>query len=235
MIKLFRKHKQNSLTKGKVVNYFKYAIGEIILVVIGILIALYINNWNSKRIEKRTAISIYKNIKRQTKMDKNAISLGLKHNQFLSEKFEYGAQIIEENDRAKTDTLLEIELILVEHSDIDINSNIYQNLINSGESKLLKNRIIMEEIQKLEGTYISINRMEKIHYETIQNNIAPYLLKAIKIHDKSARNINIVFGIDFQNYFYSTLLISSQKDLLYNQAIKQIEIITGLIDKEIKQ
>ncbi|MDT0540204.1 DUF6090 family protein [Croceitalea sp. P059] len=44
MIKFFRKIRQNLLSEGKTVKYFKYAIGEIILVVIGILIALSINN-----------------------------------------------------------------------------------------------------------------------------------------------------------------------------------------------
>lgn len=47
MIKLFRNIRRNLLAQGKTTKYFKYAIGEIILVVIGILIALSINNWNS--------------------------------------------------------------------------------------------------------------------------------------------------------------------------------------------
>ncbi|WP_104735197.1 DUF6090 family protein [Hanstruepera ponticola] len=50
MIKFFRKIRKNLLSIGKTTTYFKYAIGEIILVVIGILIALSINNWNSDRI-----------------------------------------------------------------------------------------------------------------------------------------------------------------------------------------
>ena len=49
MIKFFRKIRQNLLSEGKTGKYFKYAIGEIILVVIGILIALSINNWNENR------------------------------------------------------------------------------------------------------------------------------------------------------------------------------------------
>jgi hypothetical protein len=49
MIKFFRKIRQNLLMENKTRKYFKYAIGEIILVVIGILIALSINNWNEKR------------------------------------------------------------------------------------------------------------------------------------------------------------------------------------------
>ena len=49
MIKFFRKIRKNLLNEGKATKYFKYAIGEIILVVIGILIALRINNWNETK------------------------------------------------------------------------------------------------------------------------------------------------------------------------------------------
>ncbi|HAT67789.1 MAG TPA: hypothetical protein DCS66_24850, partial [Flavobacteriaceae bacterium] len=53
MIKFFRKIRQNLISQGKTAKYLKYAIGEIALVVIGILIALQINNWNETRKEKK--------------------------------------------------------------------------------------------------------------------------------------------------------------------------------------
>ena len=49
MIKFFRKIRQNLPIENKTRKYLKYAIGEIVLVVIGILIALSINNWNEDR------------------------------------------------------------------------------------------------------------------------------------------------------------------------------------------
>ncbi len=49
MLKFFRKIRYDLMEKNKTGKYFKYAIGEIILVVIGILIALSINNWNENR------------------------------------------------------------------------------------------------------------------------------------------------------------------------------------------
>ena len=150
MIKLFRKNRQISLIEGKVVNYFKYAIGEIFLVVMCILIALYINNYNSVRLEKSAAISSYKNIKRQISDDKLAIDKSYFQNKELYEKYFAAIQIIEQNDRKKIDTLGRIALDLMDYSDIDRSGTIYQNLINSGESKLLKNREIMDHIQKLE-------------------------------------------------------------------------------------
>ena len=60
MIKFFRHIRKSLLEQNKMGKYFKYAIGEIILVVIGILIALQINNWNENRkIQKQS--NNYKN------------------------------------------------------------------------------------------------------------------------------------------------------------------------------
>ena len=62
MIKFFRKIRQNFLSQGKTGKYLKYAIGEIILVVIGILIALQINNWNEDRKAEKMAQENYINL-----------------------------------------------------------------------------------------------------------------------------------------------------------------------------
>lgn len=56
MIKFFRHARQSLVMENKTGKYFKYAIGEIILVVIGILIALQINNWNEHEKNRRTEI-----------------------------------------------------------------------------------------------------------------------------------------------------------------------------------
>ncbi len=56
MISFFRKIRQKLLQQNRVTRYLVYAIGEIFLVVIGILIALQVNNWNENRkqeIEKK--------------------------------------------------------------------------------------------------------------------------------------------------------------------------------------
>lgn len=52
MIKFFRKIRQRLLSENKFSKYLIYAIGEIVLVVIGILIALQINNWNQRHSDK---------------------------------------------------------------------------------------------------------------------------------------------------------------------------------------
>lgn len=69
MIKFFRKIRQKLLSENRFNKYFLYAIGEIILVVIGILIALQINNWNEIRKSNQFETKILKEIRASIQLD----------------------------------------------------------------------------------------------------------------------------------------------------------------------
>ena len=73
MIKFFRHIRQQLISENKTGKYFKYAIGEIVLVVIGILIALSINNWNENRKAKNLAQENYLNL--LTSLEQDAITV----------------------------------------------------------------------------------------------------------------------------------------------------------------
>jgi len=62
MIKFFRKIRYNLMSKNKTVMYLKYALGEIFLVMIGILLALQVNNWNESRKNRIEEQSIYNSL-----------------------------------------------------------------------------------------------------------------------------------------------------------------------------
>jgi len=64
MIKFFRNIRKNLLNEGKTSKYFKYAIGEIVLVMIGILLALQVNNWNQNRQQRQKEKKILIELKR---------------------------------------------------------------------------------------------------------------------------------------------------------------------------
>lgn len=79
MIKFFRKIRQNLLLENKTGKYLKYAVGEIVLVVIGILIALQINTWNDikkdKVIEQQLLTSLLEEFRANLKILENTIQL----------------------------------------------------------------------------------------------------------------------------------------------------------------
>jgi len=64
MIKFFRKIRQNLLIENKTGKYLKYAIGEIVLVMIGILLALQVSDWNQDRKDRISERKILNNIHR---------------------------------------------------------------------------------------------------------------------------------------------------------------------------
>jgi hypothetical protein len=63
MIKFFRHIRRRLLSENKISRYLIYAIGEILLVVIGILIALQINNWNENLKKEKLELSVLKELK----------------------------------------------------------------------------------------------------------------------------------------------------------------------------
>lgn len=65
MISLFRKIRQKLLSQSKVSRYVIYALGEIVLVVIGILIALQVNNWNLERIDQKAEKNALQDLKEE--------------------------------------------------------------------------------------------------------------------------------------------------------------------------
>ena len=69
MIKFFRKLRQQLLTENKFSKYLLYAIGEIILVVIGILIALQFNTWQIEKKDRQIERTLLENIKRDLESD----------------------------------------------------------------------------------------------------------------------------------------------------------------------
>ncbi len=88
MIKFFRKIRQRLLTgnppagrTGKFSKYVLYAIGEIILVVIGILIALQINNWNTRNKTRVVEIGYLKEISKNLEKDAHDIQFNIEFNE----------------------------------------------------------------------------------------------------------------------------------------------------------
>ena len=69
-MKVFRKSRKKFLYYRKIKNYLAYSIGEIILVVIGILIAVYINNWDLEQLKKDNGVKALKIVKRDLQTEK---------------------------------------------------------------------------------------------------------------------------------------------------------------------
>ena len=232
-MKLFRKMRQTLIVEGKLKKYLFYATGEILLIMLGILLAFQINNWNTLRNKKKAEIQYYQNIKRQLNEDIPSIRGNIEYNQLYLNQYEYATQIIEVNDRSKIDTLIDLSLNLTKFSDFHRKSNIFETMVNSGEIMLLKNKRIIERLQGLEDTYIYINRLESSHFELTKLYILPVLSKNIKLLSAEVKNPDQLFEFEFQNRFVVSMAVMIEKHEIYTRALNEINEIIALINEEI--
>lgn len=235
MIKFFRNIRRQLIEKESIRKYVFYAIGEIILVVVGILIALSINNWNNSKILRRTELTVYENLKNQIHEDKLLLNGVVAYNNTYYEQYNYAIQIIERNDRNNMDTLVQIAPNIYKYSDFNRIGNIFQNLVNSGDLKILKNSNIIDRIQGLEELYIYINRLEENHFKVILELGGANLLDNINFSTGQIERPNEIYSFKFQNLLYVFMNISEEKNEIYNRALSEIDAISGLIENELQK
>jgi len=233
LINFFKKIRFRLLDQQKIKRYLLYAIGEIILVVIGILIALKINNWNTLNIKKRDEIETYKNIKDQIIQNLEEIKTVKATNSFYSSQYIRANTIISSGNRAKTDSLAIMAMNLSQYSDFHGNGNIYETLVNSGDIKLLENTEIQNKLQKLQSTYSYMNKLEDIHWEIIIKELSPELRGVINYSNLQVVKPEKLFSVELQNIFIESIFLTKGKEVVYDQALTEIDELIGLLNQEI--
>ena len=163
MSKIFRKIRQNLFSKGKTGRYLTYAVGEIILVVIGILIALQINNWNENRKLAKLELSYYENLYQDLIEDSLEVDFKIYNAERNIRQIENVLRFIE-NDYDITTTRIDsvewpknhfyqdsLALILsVSQAGfiqfVDIMKNTIEDLHSTGNIKVLKNEALKKSL-----------------------------------------------------------------------------------------
>jgi len=168
MIPFFRKIRKKMADDNKPIKYMRYAIGEIVLVVIGILIALQINNWNEKRKNNATQIKYLEGLFLNIEEDIEALNFNhsmvykkMKSITYISNRF------YEENE-TKNDSLL-IDHILNMWS-VELYSNqsfVFDGIKTSGKLNLISSDDLLFNILDYYHQSTEIIKKQEIHNTNI--------------------------------------------------------------------
>ncbi|GMN05383.1 hypothetical protein MTsPCn5_07710 [Croceitalea sp. MTPC5] len=188
MIKFFRKFRQNLLVQNKFKKYLIYAFGEITLVVVGILIALQINNWNEREQLKNTELKTLKSLNESIKINldelNHILNAQINRNRSLQEVL-----FVDVSNRP----LVYLDSLItenVENYTFDPSTGIYNSIINSGKIEIITNDSLKNRISKLYDSVSDYQESEdemteftKVHLEEsfIANlNINPKVLAKLR-------------------------------------------------------
>jgi len=166
MIKFFRKLRWSSLSRKRIPKYIAYATGEIVLVVIGILIALQINNWNEQTKKQELGIDYLRQLQQDLTLDAQLYEEQISNLSRQLEQVDSIVTILEKPD-ASINTIMTIleNGVGVDgalYDNYDINNNTFLALQNSGNMNLIK-KSVYDQV-------LDLNRSQKHYVRIIRDN-----------------------------------------------------------------
>ena len=168
MIKFFRKIRQNLLMENKTGKYFKYAIGEIALVVIGILIALSINNWNENKKNNIIVNSVLKQIHSEL-----AENIKMIDNVVLTYRVKDSLIRLIMNNKLDNKNFIGVpDLFIKTAAVVTINDQGFKNLMLNTNNLSSNLDPIINDLKKL---YISYKENVDFGNDATDKNVASYL------------------------------------------------------------
>jgi hypothetical protein len=230
------------MTKNKTGNYFKYAIGEIILVVIGILIALQINNWNQNRIDRNEEKEIIAKLHNDFKENKILLEeFIVNHSNEMDANNELMSLIGASKEELYERNLDSLFFASLTANELAFADNTLKNIMQSGRLNILKNDKITTLLYKWnelsEIMRIRMNKLDEWH----NDKYTPYLLTKISFKEMDAignykwsgkSKIKPDYHQLFQEIEFENFLDNSQ--WLHQQILERCEEIEKLIKEIIK-
>ncbi|MDF2178916.1 DUF6090 family protein [Aliiglaciecola sp. CAU 1673] len=221
------------LKESQSLRYFLYALGEIALVVVGILIALELDNWDKDKQNRKLEFQYYQSMKSELLQDRNLLLAEIQDGSEFLQRYEEARAIIIANDRQKAAELAAYASDLKSFSDFRQSSSAYQTLINSGEIKHIRNKTIIAGFQNLERLYSYIERLEDIHKQAVMDDIIIRVVEIIQFNPLSVEQPEALYSYQFNNIFYLVAGLIVEKNDVYNSAVKGIDGLIEELDREL--
>jgi len=163
MITLFRRIRQKLIEKDNVRKYLLYALGEISLVVLGILIALQINTWNQQRIEAQKESRYINELTRDLNSQLQAIKLQKERESSSLERLNKLIDMFEKNGGLEANMeITSLFISVFERTSFTVNDPTYTELIATGNIELIRNdklrNSIIQYYQRLEKSALIIQK-----------------------------------------------------------------------------
>jgi len=199
MINFFRKKRKKLADENKALKYMRYAIGEIVLVVIGILIALQINNWNENRKAHVQEITILKNIQKDISLDTLDLNFNLEYHLTFLKNEQALLDFMMSNLQTPKDSI-DYSLALGFKLIIALHESTYENLQNN-EIGILSNKELKKEISRFYDFFTDAMlklENEEVSYNTFLNK-KPFFRKHFKLTSDAYLNENEINSEDYYN------------------------------------
>ena len=222
MLTFLRKIRKSLIESGSARKYLLYTIGEIALVVIGILIALQINNWNQNRINELEEEQILQNLHDEFQLNKiklNEVREVMENNQNACREIldligSSKEQLVQNN----LDSLIHYSTMYIGYNPTQ---NVLSDLLHSGRLQLITDETIRNFLFEWSQVLLEMQEWYTIGDEWFQKQVLPYLskhtsLRAISSYEEGATvspsnlvvDPSLIFNdLQYENFMQNLLFV----------------------------
>lgn len=246
MLKFFRKARIQFLQKGNFQKYLLYAVGEIALVMIGILLALQVANWSQAQQDERAKEEAVSDLRQEFIANRNRFEQYIElltkiqstWESYLS-KVTQSAYLQKENLESRPRTGSRTFAIV---------DNALHSILNTGKIDKIKNPQLKSALTGWNGTYAHFDELQTMHTQFSKNEFRPYERQILKTKYSDVGNsysfqnetaINQSIRAALSDRYYQNLLLSNYSLLKLKlvpskQVLEEMNRIISLLDQELE-
>lgn len=172
MIKFFRNIRHQLLRENRTSRYLLYAIGEIVLVVIGILIALQINNWNENRKLRQKEQTVLKQLKQEFEANLHQLNGKIEIRNTVIKNGQKILDYIDNPNEVAEDSLIIKIAGISNPSSFD---PIQNDLVSSGNIDIIQNQELTQLLTNWTSDVIQLQEVEQMYFRYFENQILPFI------------------------------------------------------------
>lgn len=226
MIKFFRHIRKSLLKENKTGKYLKYAFGEIVLVVIGILIALQINNWNQEKTNSSLEKELLINLKNEFLTNQSILETMIQNHQQIHDGCIQFLEFIGPNKQPIKEIDFDVFIGITGWTpSYSPQKGVLNSTLNSGKISLIKNDSLVFSLSSLSST-------ERGYYETVglinkitEESIIPLLLKNYSYKNIQTGELTSKTRSNFKTNQKALLQSQEMESLIY---LKSLNTAVGI-------
>lgn len=235
MINFVRKIRQNLLLEGKTRKYLKYAFGEIVLVMVGILLALQVTNWNNQRLERLREQAILKNL--QIDFQNNIANL-----ETASASFEVAYQasvdlleIIKGDQQINPEEVEHlVDIIVNKTMSYDLITGSINEIFNTGSLNLIQDSALKKQISNWSFYYSDTEDDIVIYRDYLFSFLVPSLTDKVRMRNMSVPDffeedldLPPISKSEFQVNYEQTIRTFEFENEVYNNALNYMYVLNS--------
>lgn len=209
---------------------WKNHIIELLIVIIGISVAFWLNNVASQNNEKKLETKFIQDLRNDLESDSLILDSNIKFNKRKVELLSNAVELMyEDEQRLYSDSLIQLVLRIGNFDFFNSESFTLKSLLQSGDIKLISSDDLKKELLRLLSMYESIDRSQRNLLQALDDNYFPLVITKMDMITQVPTDIAFFYSLEVRNYCGFTISDTNNLIYEYSATLKQVKKVLEMM------